>query len=69
MRMKKKPICPHCKEVIKEDDIWEYDEIKVNGKLAHREYAGGTCPVCKKEYEWYNVYVFAGISDFKEWKE
>lgn len=54
--------CPECGDYLEEDDC--FDTITANSWVEHL--IVGHCPTCEKDYQWRNVFFYAGISDLCE---
>lgn len=55
-------ICPHCDEELVQDECYDThfeEEYIVN-------YIAGHCPMCDKEFQWVEVYEFAGANEIEE---
>lgn len=65
--MKPNAICPHCGEDLVEDECYdtcfERDFITKDFIV---NYIAGHCPTCEKEFQWVEVYEFAGADEIEE---
>ena len=61
--MMTEPICPKCGDTIEQfdtiDEIYDDDNV-------FRLLLVGECPVCNRQYRWYETYRYDGISDLEE---
>lgn len=61
-KMKLIAICPHCGEELIQDEC--YDTNFEGEYIAN--YIAGHCPTCEKEFQWVEVYNYAGVDEIEE---
>lgn len=61
-KMKLIAICPHCGEELIQDEC--YDTTFEGEYIAN--YITGHCPNCEKEFQWVEVYNYAGVDEIEE---
>ena len=60
MKLKMEMKCPHCNEVLEEDDCFDMDLI--SDSVIRRELVGH-CPECNREYQWTERFEYQGSVD------
>jgi hypothetical protein len=60
--MKKIAICPNCGEELTQDEC--YDTHFEQEYIAN--FIAGHCPNCEKEFQWVEVYNYAGVDEIEE---
>lgn len=60
MKLKMEMKCPHCCEVLEEDDCFDMD--LVSDYVIKREIVGH-CPECNREYQWTENFEYQGCAD------
>lgn len=60
--MKKIAICPNCGEALEQDECYDtnFESDYIINLFA------GHCPTCDKEFQWVEVYEFAGVDGIEE---
>ena len=54
--------CPHCGEELVDDDCFDTAD---HGDT-YVKYLAGHCPQCDKEFQWKEIFDFAGVTDIEE---
>jgi len=54
--------CPHCGATLEEDDCYD---TSFDGDTATR-YIVGHCPKCEREYQWKEIFDYAGCDELTE---
>jgi endogenous inhibitor of DNA gyrase (YacG/DUF329 family) len=60
--MEKKAICPNCDAELEQDEC--YDTRSENEYIVNL--IAGHCPTCEKNFQWEEVYNYAGVDELEE---
>ena len=60
-------LCPDCGGVIEKNDCYDTEcaHIEDDGQLAEIKHCIGHCVICEKEYQYDEIYTFAGYTNIK----
>lgn len=63
--MKKPSVCPYCNVELEDIEVTNHENYVAENNQYIDEMAG-TCPQCKRDYHWNNVFTYSRSWGFKE---